>query len=169
MLRTGMGEVAAVTLGHAAVAGVFHLLPGGAGSVHEAHLPLTIVAFAMVLARAVRKQGFRDRFGSPQMLLWRTLGLGGYLMVEAAMVDGLGWHLLHDPWLALAPLGVVAAGAVTAVVATVGVALWNAWPRPLRKVLPTAAAGLVVAGVVDRMVAELWPGAVRGRAPPAAV
>ena len=164
--QRAFAEIAAVVLGHAVIGALVHALGGASAyDVHRVHLPLAVAALLLIVVCGCRQTSARARLGSPALLLGRTVGVVGYLVTETVMVDGFGSHLLHDPWLALAPLGVLLASSATAAITTAGLAIIEWWPR----------AGLEhAAAVLVRRDVEFLPvwhvGAcvpsVRGRGPP---
>ncbi len=155
-----------MALCHAVIGMLAHGLSGAAAvGVHQVHLPVAVVALVVVVVRACQETSARSRLGSPSLVIGRTVGVVGYLVAETAMVDGFGSHLLHDPWLALAPLGVLLASGATAAIASVSLALIQWWPRAGLE----PAAAVIPRGQVEVLPvwhSRFWVASVLGRGPP---
>ncbi|WP_108665737.1 hypothetical protein [Euzebya rosea] len=164
--RRGAVEIASVVLSHAAVGAIVHGLPSdSAVGAHAVHLPMTVLAFVVMVAVACRQTAFRSRLGGAAVLARRTAWLASYSAAETVMVDGFGWHLFHDPWLFLAPIGVLVACSGAALIATVGVAIWEALPRAGFD-RPRVALHHGFSPATATWRARLWASSALGRAPP---
>lgn len=164
-VRRVVVEIAAVALSHAAVGVVVHGLGEAGTGAHVVRLPVALVALVVMVACAVRQRTFGARVGGSAVLARRTGGLAFYIVAETVMVDGLGWHVLHDPWLGLAPLGVLLACGGTAVVASIGVAASESVPR-VRFSRPRAVLVRRFALARTTWSPRSWAAPLRGRAPP---
>ena len=110
LLLDAVPGVMAGVAAHAVTAVLVHA--GGfaaVGGVHRVHVPLALLASVVTLVCASRRRRAGRAPSRPVGLVWRTLLVAGYLLVEAVPAEGVGPHLLHDPWVLLAPAGVVLA------------------------------------------------------------
>lgn len=168
-VRRVVVEIAAVALSHAAVGLVLHGLGGAEETgAHVVHLPIAIMAWVVLVASSWRPNTFGGRVGRPALLAQRTMGLALYVAAETVMVDGFGWHVLHDPWLALAPLGVLLACGGAAALAFVGVAVLESIvrvdvDRPRGRVIRR------VSLTIAAWRSATWTSPAVGRAPPSTV
>ena len=96
---------------------------GGPEAAHAVHAPIGVVAAAAVVLLAVARRADGRHVDRWNGLLAKAVVTTSYLVLEGGAAEGYGVHLLHDPWILLAPVGVlvshVAAGAMAAVVLAV--------------------------------------------------
>lgn len=149
---------------HAATGVLVHAGPFGTpGAVHGVHAPTAVLAAVGVVLMATRRRTAGRKVDGWGGLVAKAVVTTGYLTGEAVVAEGYGTHLLHDPWILLAPAGVLIAHVVSAGLATAVLTAMPqliGWPRqvtPVRQQVSTRV-------LVHR---TMWVGAsARGRAPP---
>ena len=158
--RCLLGAVAA----HAATGVLVHAgSMGGPDSVHGVHAPAGVLAGLAVLIVTIRQRARGRDAASVRDLVARAALTTGYLTVEAVAAEGYGTHLLHDPWILLAPAGVLLAHMVTTALAT-AVVMSQARPS-MRVVQATPVLPQVHWWFINRL--RVWSSSPRlGRAPP---
>jgi hypothetical protein len=161
-LSTLLGAVAA----HAATGLLVHVGQHAASEdVHRVHGPIAVIALtALVWRTARRRQAPRPHRARVGELLARLGLLSAFLVAETLLAEGSLVGVVHDPWILLAPVGVVVAHLATAAavrVAEVAVA----WVLPAE---PTFRVDLGIDGwtAFAEVLGSRAAGAVRGRAPP---
>ena len=180
---SGMGEVPAVAcapvrrlitgvvpclLGaaaaHAATGLLVHAGPfGDPDAVHRVHVPTGVLAAVAIVLIATSRRTRGEHVGRWPSLLAKAAVTTGYLVAEAVIAEGYGTHLLHDPWILLAPAGVLLAHVVsTSMAIVVVISMQRAVGRPWH-VTPLR---LQIDGrLLDPVNVWVSP-PVRGRAPP---
>jgi hypothetical protein len=157
-----LGAVAA----HAMTGVLVHVGPfADPSGVHRVHGPLAVVACTAVVLGAVRRLGVGRPMVRSLDVVMRAAVVTAYLLGEAYLAQGLGSHLLHDPWVLLAPAGVLLAHLLTRVLA---VSLLRVLPEPAETAgrLAPALDEMRFAVVHSAAMSSWWCAAVRGRAPP---
>jgi hypothetical protein len=155
-----LGAVAA----HAATGVLVHAGPfGDPDPVHGVHAPTAVLAAVGVFLVATRRRGGGRDVDGWAGLLAKAVVTTGYLAAETVAAEGYGTHLLHDPWILLAPAGVLVAHVLSARLATVMVTSMQQTVVRLFLVTPVR---LQVRGrFLDRL--SVWGSPpIRGRAPP---
>ena len=82
---------------------------GDGGDLHSVHLPLALLAVLAVVVHVVRRVMSGEAVPARGGLLTRTVLVVSFLLAEAGAAEGFGTHLLRDPWVLVAPAGVLLA------------------------------------------------------------
>lgn len=138
---------------------------GGPDAVHAVHAPTGVLAAVAVVLLATRRRVGGQDIDRWAGLLTKAVVTTGYLAAEAVAAEGYGAHLLHDPWILLAPVGVLLAHVATWALAAAVVASMQK-PVTTQPHLLIAVRLKAVGWFCDRLSVWSRPG-TRGRGPPA--